>query len=103
MIAITTVQTKRERDIFIAFPWPIYKHDPLWEQVCRRNPGFRVCGANIHDMEGEVSRILFLQNEGLRHIPEHVPHTRKDIEAMILLFDEMAKRAAARGYKWADL
>jgi GNAT superfamily N-acetyltransferase len=154
----------------------------LAEQVHERNPGFKVRGANIRDIDGEINRILFLQNEGLKHMPEHVPYTRKDIEAMILplinlvdtelvlfaevdgrpagffpgvpnfnellihlnglrypwdylrylrykntnpkciaiksvvvppeywdtgvailLFDEMAKRAAARGYKWADL
>ena len=154
----------------------------LAEKVRARNPGFKVRGANIQDVDGEIDRILFLQNEGLKHMPEHVPYTRRDIEAMImplidlvdmelvlfaevdgkpagffpgvpnfnellihlnglrypwdyvqylrykntkpkciaiksvvvppeywdtgvaiLLFDEMAKRAAARGYRWADL
>jgi GNAT superfamily N-acetyltransferase len=154
----------------------------LAEQVRRRNPGFTVRSANIHDVDGEIDRIQFLQNEGLKHMPDYVPYSRKDIEAMILplidlvdmelvlfaevdgrpagffpgmpnlneimihlnglrypwdylrylryrslkpeclsiksvvlppdywntgvailLFDEMAKRAAARGYRWADL
>jgi len=30
MIEVRPVQTRRERDIFITFPWRIYKHDPLW-------------------------------------------------------------------------
>jgi hypothetical protein len=30
MIEIRTVQTKRERNIFLTFPWRIYKGDPLW-------------------------------------------------------------------------
>lgn len=154
----------------------------LADRVRQKHPEFRVRGANIRDVDGEIDRILFLQNEGLKHLPDHVPYTRRDIEAMILplidlvdldlvlfaevdgkpagffpgvpnfnellihlnglrypwdtlrylryrniqpkclsiksivvppeywdtgvailLFDEMAKRAAARGYRWADL
>jgi len=30
MIEVRPVQTKRERNIFMTFPWRIYKHDPLW-------------------------------------------------------------------------
>lgn len=152
------------------------------ERVRTRNPHFRVRSANIKDMDGEIERIVLLQNLGLAHFPGHVPYTRTDIESMILpilhlvdldlvlfaeadgkpagffpgipnfnevlihlnglrypwdylrawmhrnekpeciaiksvvvapeywdtglalmLFDEMAKRAAARGYRWADL
>ena len=154
----------------------------LADQVRKRNPAIRVRGANLQDRENEIDRITFLQNKGLKHMPAHVPYTRRDIEAMIeplieladmdlilfaevdgkpagffpgvpnfneilihlnglrhpwdyaralkyrnaqpkciaiksvvvapeywdtgvaiLLFDEMAKRAAARGYTWADL
>ncbi|NTW11984.1 MAG: GNAT family N-acetyltransferase [Anaerolineales bacterium] len=154
----------------------------LADKVRQKHPEFKVRGANIQDKEGEIDRILYLQNEGLKHMPEHVPYTRKDIETMInplldladmdlvlfaeadgkpagffpgvpnfnevvihlnglrhpwdylrylkykntkpkclaiksvvvppeywdtgvaiLLFDEMARRAAARGYQWADL
>ena len=154
----------------------------LADRVRKKHPTFKVRGANIRDVEGEIERILFLQNEGLKHFPGHVPYSRRDIEAMILplidladmdlvlfaevdnkpagffpgipnfnellihlnglrypwdylryflykntkpkcisiksvvvppeywdtgvailLFDEMAKRASARGYRWADL
>lgn len=154
----------------------------LADKVRQKHPEFKVRGANIRDMEDEVERIVFLQNEGLKHFPNFVPYTRSDIEAMILplvplvdmelvlfaeadgrpagffpgvpnfnevlihlnglrspwdylrylkyrntkpkclaiksvvvppeywdtglallMFDEMAKRAAARGYQWADL
>jgi GNAT superfamily N-acetyltransferase len=154
----------------------------LADKVRQKHPEFKVRGADIQDVDNEIDRILFLQNEGLKHMPEHVPYTRKDIESMILplidlvdmelvlfaevngepagffpgvpnfnevlihlnglrhpwdylrylkyrntkpkciaiksvvvppqywdtgvailLFDEMAKRAAARGYQWADL
>lgn len=154
----------------------------LAEKVRRRNPNFLVRGANRQDLEDEIDRIHFLQNEALKHLPNFVPYSRKDIESMILrlidlvdmelvlfaevdgkpagffpgvpnfnellihlnglrhpwdyvryvryknlkpkciaiksavvapdywdtgiailLFDEMAKRAAARGYQWADL
>jgi GNAT superfamily N-acetyltransferase len=56
----------------------------LAEQVRQKNPNFKVRGANIQDVNGEIERILCLQNEGLKHMPEHVPYTRKDIEVMIL-------------------
>jgi GNAT superfamily N-acetyltransferase len=154
----------------------------LAEKVRAKNPHFKVCGANIKDKDAEIERIVYLQNRGLEHLPNFVPYSRQDIEAMILplldlvdldlvlfaevdgrpagffpgipnfneilihlnglrypwdylralvyqhrkpkclaiksvvvppeywdtglsllLFDEMAQRAARRGYKWADL
>ena len=30
MIEVKPVRTQRERNIFLAFPWRIYKNDPLW-------------------------------------------------------------------------
>jgi GNAT superfamily N-acetyltransferase len=154
----------------------------LADKVRQKHPEFKVRGANIEDLDNELDRIVFLQNEGLKHFPGHVPYTRTDIETMIaplieladmdlilfaevngepagffpgvpnfnevvihlnglrhpwdylrylkyknvtpkclaiksvvvppeywdtgvaiLMFDEMAKRAAARGYRWADL
>ena len=30
MIEVRPVRTKRERNIFMTFPWRIYKNDPLW-------------------------------------------------------------------------
>ena len=30
MIEIKPVQTKKEKRDFLAFPWTIYKNDPLW-------------------------------------------------------------------------
>jgi GNAT superfamily N-acetyltransferase len=154
----------------------------LADLVRKKHPEFKVRGANIEDVDNEIDRIVYLQNEGLKHMPEHVPYTRSDIETMInplialadmdlilfaevdgkpagffpgvpnfnevvihlnglrypwdylrylkyrnttpkciaiksvvvppehwdtgvaiLMFDEMAKRASARGYLWADL
>jgi len=56
----------------------------LAERVRRRNPDFTVRGANIADVDGEIDRIVDLQNRALGHFPDHVPYTRRDIEAMIL-------------------
>jgi GNAT superfamily N-acetyltransferase len=154
----------------------------LAEKVRQKNPSFKIRSANIQDIDAEIDRITYLQNEGLKHLPGYMPYTRKDIEATILplidlvdmdlilfaeadgkpagffpgvpnfnellihlnglrypwdylrylryknlkpiciaiksvvvppeywdrglailLFDEMAKRAAAKGYQWADL
>jgi GNAT superfamily N-acetyltransferase len=180
---------EKNSDDSLAYAIDINLHNPkvrrlarLAEKVREKNPNFKVRGSNIQDVDGEIDRILFLQNEGLKHLPEHVPYTRKDIEAIILplidlvdtelilfaevdskpagffpgipnfnellihlnglrypwdylrylrykntkpkclaiksivvspeywdtgvailLFDEMAKRAAARGFQWADL
>jgi GNAT superfamily N-acetyltransferase len=40
--------------------------------------------ANLKDYEGEIDRILNLQNRGLAHMPEHIPYTRASIEAIVL-------------------
>ena len=55
----------------------------LADKVRERNPNFKVRGANIKDVDGEIDRIVHLQNEGLKHMPGYVPYTRMDIEAMI--------------------
>jgi GNAT superfamily N-acetyltransferase len=55
----------------------------LAEQVRKRHPDFIVRSANLKDVDGEIGRIVFLQNEGLKHLPEQVSYTRTDIEAMI--------------------
>lgn len=160
----------------------IQKLSRVAQRVRERHPEFTVRGANLSDKDAEIDRIVYLQNRGLAHFPNHVPYTRTDIESMILpllevvdlelvlfaevdgkpagffpgvpnlnevlihlnglrypwdtlralvyrnrkpkclavksvvmlpeywetglallLFDEMAKRAAAKGYQWADL
>ena len=154
----------------------------LADRVREKNPNFSVRGANVQDIDNEIDRIVYLSNEGMKHLPGFVPYTHKDVAATvlplvdvtdmelvlfaevdgkpagffagipnfnellihlnglrypwdylrylryknlkpkciaikavavppeywdtglaILLFDEMAKRAAARGYTWADL
>ncbi len=153
----------------------------LAERV-RQRKSITVRGAHLDDINGEINRILDLQNRALAHLKGYVPYTRANIESMVLplkdladpelvlfaemdgqtvgwfpgipnfnevlihlnglrypwdylrllwygrikpecisiksvvvppeywdtgvavlLFDEMAKRAAAKGYKWADL
>ncbi len=56
----------------------------LAEQIRRRKPTLRVRGANLADRDGEIERILELQNRGLAHFPDFVPYTRAAIEAMVL-------------------
>ncbi len=43
-----------------------------------------VRGGNLADLEGEIDRILELQNRALAHLPNFTPYTRTAIEAMIL-------------------
>ena len=62
----------------------------LADKVRERHPEFTVRGANIEDLDNEIDRIVYLQNEGLKHMPEHVPYTRTDIETMINPLIELA-------------
>jgi len=55
----------------------------LADKVHQKHPEFKVRGANIKDVDNEIDRIVYLQNEGLKHFPDYVPYTRKDVEAMI--------------------
>jgi GNAT superfamily N-acetyltransferase len=56
----------------------------LAEQIRQRKPEITVRGANLKDIDGEIGRILDLQNRGLAHFPNFTPYTRASIEAMVL-------------------
>lgn len=43
-----------------------------------------VRGGNLQDIDGEIDRILELQNRGLAHFEGFTPYTRTSIEAMVL-------------------
>ena len=55
----------------------------LAERV-RQRRNFRVRGANLKDIDGEINRILELQNRGLAHFAGFTPYTRASIEALVL-------------------
>jgi GNAT superfamily N-acetyltransferase len=161
---------------------PEIQHMLRLAEKIRQRKNITVRGGNLKDIDGEIDRIVELQNRGLAHMPDFTPYTRSSIEAMILpaldiidpelvlfaevdgkavgwfpgipnmnevlihlnglrqpwdylrlakyarlkpkclavksiavvpehwdtgagvlLFDEMARRAAAKGYQWADL
>jgi GNAT superfamily N-acetyltransferase len=169
-------------EIDINLKTPEIQHLMRLAEKIRKRKNILIRSANLKDYEGEIDRILDLQNRGLAHMPDNVPYTRASIEAMVLpmldvvdpelvlfaeiagqavgwfpgipnlnevfmhlnglrypwdylrlvryarfkpetlsiksivvppeywdtgvgvlLFDEMARRAAAKGYKWADL
>jgi len=168
-------------NIDLTYP-PIQHLMALADKVRRRKVQIKVRGANLADIDGEIARIITLQNRGLAHFSDYTPYTRASVEAMVLpmldvvdpelvlfaevdgepvgwfpavpnlnevlihldglrypwdylralryshyqpksiaiksvavvpeywdmgvgvlLFDEMARRAAAKGYRWADL
>ena len=62
----------------------------LADKVRQKHPEFSVRGANIKDVGNEIDRIVYLQNEGLKHMPDHLPYTRKDIETMIMPLIDLA-------------
>jgi GNAT superfamily N-acetyltransferase len=55
----------------------------LAEKISRRK-NITVRSGNLKDIDGEIDRILELQNRGLAHMPDFSPYTRASIEAMIL-------------------
>jgi GNAT superfamily N-acetyltransferase len=62
----------------------------LADMIRQKHPEFKVRGANIEDLDNEIDRIVYLQNEGLKHFPGFVPYTRTDIESMILPLIDLA-------------
>jgi GNAT superfamily N-acetyltransferase len=56
----------------------------LADKVRQRKQNITVRGANLDDLEGEIDRILDLQNRGLAHFPNFTPYTRASIEALVL-------------------
>jgi GNAT superfamily N-acetyltransferase len=50
----------------------------------RQRKNITVRGGRLDDIDGEIDRILELQNRGLAHFPGFTPYTRASIEAMIL-------------------
>jgi GNAT superfamily N-acetyltransferase len=68
----------------------IRRMNRLAEKIRERNPHFTVRSANLADKEKEIDRIVYLQNEGLKHFPNFVPYSRSDIESIINPFIEIA-------------
>jgi GNAT superfamily N-acetyltransferase len=53
-------------------------------KIRQRKPNITVRGANLADIDGEINRIVDLQNRGLAHMSDFTPYTRAAIEAMVL-------------------
>ncbi|MCX7608327.1 MAG: GNAT family N-acetyltransferase [Anaerolineales bacterium] len=61
---------------------PVRRLLALAERVSQRK-NILIRSGNLEDMEGEIDRILELQNRALAHFPDFTPYTRTAIEAMI--------------------
>ena len=68
---------------------PLRRLRRLADGVRRRRP-FRVRGANMADLDGEIDRIRVLQNRALDHLPGFVPYTRESVAAMLLPLKDLA-------------
>jgi len=55
----------------------------LAEKIATRK-NITIRSADLKDYEGEINRILDLQNRGLAHMADFTPYTRASIEAMVL-------------------
>jgi GNAT superfamily N-acetyltransferase len=56
----------------------------LAEKIRQRKPNMRVRGANLKDIDGEIDRIVDLQNRSLAHMADFTPYTRASVEALVL-------------------
>ncbi len=56
----------------------------LADRIRQRKQNIRVRGANLADIDGEIDRIVQLQNRGLAHMSDFTPYTRSAVEAMVL-------------------
>jgi GNAT superfamily N-acetyltransferase len=56
----------------------------LAEKIRQRKQNIRIRGANLMDIDGEIDRIVDIQNRGLCHFPNFTPYTRAAIESMVL-------------------
>ena len=54
------------------------------EKIRQRKQNITVRGANLKDIDGEINRIVYLQNAGLAHMFDYTPYTRAAVEAMIM-------------------
>lgn len=62
---------------------PIQRLRRLAEAIRRRRE-VRIRGGDLDDIDGEIDRILYLQNRSLAHLPGFTAYTRQSIEAMVL-------------------
>jgi GNAT superfamily N-acetyltransferase len=62
---------------------PQIQHMMRLADKIRKRKNITVRGGNLDDLEGEIDRVLELQNRGLAHMPGFVPYTRASIESMI--------------------
>jgi len=63
---------------------PEIQHLLRLAEKIRQRKNITVRGGNLKDKDGEIDRILDLQNRGLAHMPDFTPYSRTSIEAMIL-------------------
>lgn len=63
---------------------PEIQHMMRLAEKIRQRRHITVRGGNLKDINGEIDRIVELQNRGLAHFADFTPYTRNDIESMIL-------------------
>jgi GNAT superfamily N-acetyltransferase len=56
----------------------------------RRRRDFTIRSANLADLDGEIDRILLLQNRALEHLPGYVPFTRQAVVGMLMPLVDLA-------------
>ena len=80
----------------LAYAYELNPDDPklqrlysLAARVARRKP-FTIRAVRMDDLDGEIERILILQNRALEHLAGFVPYARESIAAMLLPLKDLA-------------
>jgi len=63
---------------------PEIQHLIKLAEKIRQRKNITVRSGNLKDIDGEIDRIVELQNRGLAHMSDYTPYTRASIEQMIL-------------------
>ncbi|MCE7858735.1 MAG: N-acetyltransferase [Chloroflexi bacterium CFX2] len=86
----------KRHDDGLAYAYDLNPNDPKLQRVFRlaggvqKRKGFTIRNVDMGDVEGEIGRILVLQNRAMEHLPGFVPYSREAIEGMLLPLKELA-------------
>ena len=86
----------KRHDDGLAYACELNANDPKIHRLYRLAEGvqkrkhFTIRTVNMNDIDGEIGRVLTLQNRALEHLPGFNPYTREAIEGMLLPLKDLA-------------
>ena len=86
----------KRHDDGLAYAYVLDEKDPRLQRLyrladkVRQRKQFKIRSANMQDLDGEIDRVLLLQNRPLEHLVGFVPYDRAAIAAMLLPLKDLA-------------